>query len=282
MAASVPGSGCRRRGIPLPAFGDAIAPGIVLAQAIGRLGNYFNQELYGRPTTLPWGLEIYERRDASGALDSLNGVSTGQLLQVVHPTFLYELLWNVLVFAVLILVDRRFKIGHGRLFALYVAGYCVGRFWIELLRSDMATHIAGIRINSFTSTFVFIGAVVYIMVAPKGREDPASLAGKREEVEEVEEVTAVEDFVKELTAVAATTGVVAAAKVAGDEEDEDARAAGDEAEPEQPEAALEAEALAADVAEAPSEDIAEAEALQPDVAEVDVAEVEESAAELAA
>ncbi len=90
--------GCRQRGIPLPAFGDAIAPGIVLAQAIGRLGNYFNQELYGRPTTLPWGLEIFERRNTAGALDSLNGVSTGQLVEVVHPTFLYELLWNVLVF----------------------------------------------------------------------------------------------------------------------------------------------------------------------------------------
>ena len=79
--------GCRRRGIPLPAFGDAIAPGIVLAQAIGRLGNYFNQELYGRPTTLPWGLEIYERRNASGAVspDLANGVSTGQLDSIVHP-----------------------------------------------------------------------------------------------------------------------------------------------------------------------------------------------------
>ena len=129
--------GCRQKGIPLPAFGDAIAPGIVLAQAIGRLGNYFNQELYGRPTTLPWGLEIYERRDANGALDSLNGVSTGQLIEVVHPTFLYELLWNVLVFAALIWIDRRFKIGHGRLFAMYVAGYCLGRFWIELMRSDV-------------------------------------------------------------------------------------------------------------------------------------------------
>jgi len=84
--------GCRQKGIPLPAFGDAIAPGIVLAQAIGRLGNYFNQELYGRPTTLPWGLEIYERRDAAGALDTLNGASTGELIEVVHPTFLYELL----------------------------------------------------------------------------------------------------------------------------------------------------------------------------------------------
>ena len=99
------------------------------------------------------------------------------MIEIVHPTFLYELLWNLLVFAVLIWVDRRFRIGHGRLFALYVAGYCFGRFWIELMRSDMATHIAGIRINSFMSVFVFIGAVVYIMVAPKGREDPSELQG---------------------------------------------------------------------------------------------------------
>jgi phosphatidylglycerol---prolipoprotein diacylglyceryl transferase len=170
---------CRRRGIPLPAFGDAIAPGIVLAQAIGRLGNYFNQELFGRETAMPWGLEIFYRRDPAGFVDvhSLDGVSTGQLAMVVQPTFLYELLWNLLVFAVLIFLDRRFTIGHGRLFALYVAGYCVGRFCIELLRDDTATHIAGIRINSFTSTFVFIGAVVYLILAPKGREDPASLSG---------------------------------------------------------------------------------------------------------
>ncbi|PQM48557.1 Prolipoprotein diacylglyceryl transferase [Mycobacterium talmoniae] len=169
--------GCRRRGIPLPAFGDAIAPGIVLAQAIGRLGNYFNQELYGRETTVPWGMEIFYRRDPSGILNehSLDGVSTGQVFAVVQPTFLYELLWNVLIFVVLIYVDRRFKIGHGRLFALYVAGYCVGRFGIELLRSDPATLIDGIRVNSFTSTFVFIGAVVYIVLAPRGREDPDAL-----------------------------------------------------------------------------------------------------------
>ena len=233
--------GCRQHGIPLPAFGDAVAPGIVLAQAIGRLGNYFNQELYGRPTTLPWGLEIYERRDAAGYLDSLNGVSTGQLVEVVHPTFLYELLWNVLVFVALIYIDRRFKIGHGRLFAMYVAGYCVGRFWIELMRSDHASMpVEGIRVNSFTSTFVFIGAVVYIMVAPKGREDPATLKGNAPEVEkDGGEDTAVEDFVKELTGVAAaTTGVVAAAKVAGEFEDEDAKAAADESE-EEPEASAE-------------------------------------------
>ena len=203
---------CRRRGIPLPAFGDAIAPGIILAQAIGRLGNYFNQELYGRATDLPWGLEIYERVDAAGFRDTLNGVSTGELLAVVHPTFLYELLWNLLIFALLIWADRRFKLGHGKVFALYVAGYCLGRFWIELMRSDTATLIAGIRVNSFTATFVFIAAVVYIMAAPKGREDPASLRGNA--LEEAEEPAT------EVIAVGAMTGVVAAAKAAGDVEDE--------------------------------------------------------------
>ncbi|MGE3658473.1 MAG: prolipoprotein diacylglyceryl transferase, partial [Mycolicibacterium sp.] len=209
---------CRRQGIPLPAFGDAIAPGIILAQAIGRLGNYFNQELYGRPTTLPWGLEIYERRNADGVLDSLNGVSTGQLVEVVHPTFLYELLWNLLVFAALILIDRKFQIGHGRLFAVYVAGYCLGRFWIELMRSDTATLLAGIRVNSFTATFVFIGAAVYIMAAPKGREDPVTLRG-RQHADGADGA----GLAQEIAGAAVTTGVVAAAKVAV-EEDKDATA----------------------------------------------------------
>jgi prolipoprotein diacylglyceryl transferase len=282
--------GCRQHGIPLPAFGDAVAPGIVLAQAIGRMGNYFNQELYGRPTTLPWGLEIYERRDAGGYIDSLNGVSTGQLVEVVHPTFLYELLWNVLVFAVLIYIDRRFKIGHGRLFAMYVAGYCLGRFWIELMRSDHASMpVEGIRVNSFTATFVFIGAVVYIMVAQKGREDPATLRGNAPEaVRDGEEDTAVEEFVKELTGVAAaTTGVVAAAKVAGEFEDEDAKAAADGSEEEPREAEAEESEAAEDVAvggvgAVEGEEVVEAEEAAPEVHEaaVDAAEeAEEVAAE---
>lgn len=169
--------GCRRRGIPLPAFGDALAPGILLAQAIGRLGNWFNQELYGRETTVPWGLEIYERRTESGLTgpDLLDGVSTGEVIAVVHPAFLYELLWNLLVVLLLVLVDRRFRIGHGRLFALYVAGYCAGRFWIELMRSDPATVIAGIRINLFTSAIVFVLAAAYVVLARKGREAPQDL-----------------------------------------------------------------------------------------------------------
>ncbi|MCW4355588.1 prolipoprotein diacylglyceryl transferase [Hoyosella sp. YIM 151337] len=170
--------GCRLRGIPLPAFGDAIAPGILLAQGIGRLGNYFNQELYGRSTDVPWGLEIYTRLDAEGRIDNLNGVSTGQLVDVVHPTFLYELLWNVFFVLVLVAIDRRFRIGHGRLFALYVAGYCFGRFWIELLRADPANELAGIRINSYTSAIVFVGAVVYILLARRGREEPEQLLSK--------------------------------------------------------------------------------------------------------
>src|SRR5262249_55432646 len=164
---------------------------------------------------------------------------TGRVVQVVHPTFLYELIWNLLVFALLIWVDRRFRIGHGRLFALYVAAYCFGRFWIELMRSDMATHIAGVRINSFVSVFVFIGAVVYIMVAPKGREDPSELRGDAAvgaTTAQDTESSPVEEVTKELAAVAATTGVVAAAKAAGDMEDEDAEVASEAEAKEEPEA----------------------------------------------
>jgi len=225
---------CRRRGIPLPAFGDAVAPGIVLAQAIGRLGNYFNQELYGRETAVPWGMEIFYRRDAAGMVDvhSLDGVSTGQVAAVVHPTFLYELLWNLAVFVFLLWADRRFRLGHGRLFALYVASYCVGRFWVELMRDDTATHIAGIRVNVFTATFVFIGAVVYMLLAPKGREDPASLQGFDEEPEreddlENDEESVTEEFVEDLVSAARGTGILAAATVAGEHEAEDAEAVGD-------------------------------------------------------
>jgi prolipoprotein diacylglyceryl transferase len=167
--------GCRVYRIPLPALGDAVAPPILLAQAIGRLGNYFNQELYGRETDLPWGLEIYRRVGDDGRLDMMNGASTGVVDKIVHPTFLYELLWNVLVVVLLVYVDKRFRIGHGRLFALYVAGYCFGRFFIELMRADEATKIAGIRINSFTSAVVFLAAIAYFVFATKGRETPGQL-----------------------------------------------------------------------------------------------------------
>ncbi|MGV0693783.1 prolipoprotein diacylglyceryl transferase [Mycobacterium paraintracellulare] len=278
--------GCRRHGIPLPAFADAIAPGIILAQAIGRLGNYFNQELYGRETTLPWGLEIFYRRDPSGYIDphSLDGISTGQVALVVQPTFLYELLWNLLIFAVLIYADRRFTLGHGRLFALYVAGYCVGRFCVELLRDDTATHIAGIRINSFTSTFVFIGAVVYIMAAPRGREDPESLRGNQyidEESAELEPAT-----------VAATMAAAGATAAAGGGDDDvptesalgtAAVADADEAQAEEPQSEAVAEEAEAEESEADGLGLDEPEAAAEDEApqgkETDEAEADEAVAE---
>ncbi|WP_378739590.1 prolipoprotein diacylglyceryl transferase [Nocardia brasiliensis] len=167
--------GCRVYRIPLPALGDAIAPPILLAQAIGRLGNYFNQELYGRETDLPWGLEIYFRYNDNLKPDAMNGVSNGVVDKVVHPTFLYELIWNVLIVVLLVRLDRHYRIGHGRLFALYVAGYSFGRFFVELMRDDEATKLAGIRINSFTSAVVFLAAIAYFVFATKGRETAEQL-----------------------------------------------------------------------------------------------------------
>ena len=287
--------GCRRRGIPLPAFGDAIAPGIILAQAIGRLGNYFNQELYGRETTVPWGLEIFYRRDPSGYIDphSLDGVSTGQVAYVVQPTFLYELIWNLLVFVVLIYVDRRFKLGHGRLFALYVAGYCVGRFGVELMRNDTATHIAGIRINVFTSTFVFIGAVVYIILAPKGREDPASLRGNHV-AEEPPESKPVSEPADEPATVARVGAGTAAKAATGGKDDEpadsaktDESAEAPEAETAEPEtveaetgvAKADAEEPKAEEPESAEPEAVEPEAVKPEVLEPEVLEPEAAASE---
>jgi phosphatidylglycerol---prolipoprotein diacylglyceryl transferase len=165
--------GCRRRGVPLPAVADAVAPGIVLAQAIGRIGNYFNQELYGYSTNVPWAMEIYNRFDAStGTLSTanVNGVAQGAPVDLVHPTFLYELLWDVGVALLVVWADRKFRLGHGRAFALYVAGYTAGRFWVELMRDDEATHVFGVRINVFTAGLVFIGAVIYLIVARKRGE----------------------------------------------------------------------------------------------------------------
>jgi prolipoprotein diacylglyceryl transferase len=156
---------CRRRGIPLPAFADALAPGLLVAQAIGRLGNWFNNELYGGPTDLPWALKIYEWDGGRAVLDA-----SGQpvLLGTFHPTFLYELLWNLAAAVLVIWADRRFRLGHGRAFALYVASYCLGRLWVELLRTDPAETFFGVRLNVFTSIVVGLAAVAY-MVWQRGK-----------------------------------------------------------------------------------------------------------------
>jgi prolipoprotein diacylglyceryl transferase len=173
--------GCRRKGVPLPFMADAVAPAIVAAQAIGRLGNYFNQELYGGSTTLPWGLEIFQRvNPATGLPDNLDGVAVNtSQFQVVHPTFLYELIWDLLIALVVVLADRRLRLGHGRAFALYVAGYAFGRFWIELLRTDQATLIFNVRVNVWMMSLLFVAGVAYfILAARRGpREDPTTFPG---------------------------------------------------------------------------------------------------------
>jgi prolipoprotein diacylglyceryl transferase len=164
---------CRRRGIPLPAFADALAPGIVLAQAVGRWGNWFNQELFGRPTTLPWGLEISPEHRPAGYAD----------VGTFHPTFLYESLWNVGVAAAVVWADRRFRLGHGRVFALYVALYTLGRAWIEALRIDPANEVLGLRLNVWTSLLVLAGAVAYLVVSARlrpGREEIGAESGADE------------------------------------------------------------------------------------------------------
>ena len=155
---------------------DALAPGIVLAQAVGRLGNWFNQELYGAETTVPWALDIYYRVDEQGAFAPLTGRSTGEVIASVHPTFLYELVWNLLVFAFLLWADKHFRLGHGRVFWLYVAGYTMGRFAIELMRTDAATLILGLRVNTWVSGLLFVVSLGIFFLLPRGREAEKELA----------------------------------------------------------------------------------------------------------
>jgi len=141
----------RHRGISIAVGATCAAPAIALAQAIGRWGNYFNQELYGRPTTLPWGLEI----DAAHLQD---GYAVGTLF---HPTFLYESLWSLGLCLVLLWIDKHWRPAPGQLFVMYVMGYGLGRFWVEGLRIDPADEIAGLRLNQWVAlAAVVVGGVV--------------------------------------------------------------------------------------------------------------------------
>jgi prolipoprotein diacylglyceryl transferase len=156
--------GCRRRGIPLPPFADAIAPGIAIAQAMGRFGNYFNQELFGRPTTVPWALEI----------DPVHRPIGYEQYATFQPTFLYEAIGLLSLAAICIWADRRFQLGHGRVFALYVLLYAIVRGVVESLRIDEAHHFFGIRLNDFTAVVVGVGALIYLIVSARlrpGREE---------------------------------------------------------------------------------------------------------------
>jgi prolipoprotein diacylglyceryl transferase len=145
---------CRRHGIYLRSFADAVAPGIALAQGIGRWGNWFNQELYGWPSKLPWAVQISPAHRVA-----YPNIGTYQ------PTFLYECLWDIGVALLVIWAERRFRLTYGRAFALYVAAYTVGRAWVEDMRIDFAHHILGLRLNDWTSIAVFAAAVIYLYAA---------------------------------------------------------------------------------------------------------------------
>ncbi|NDL55468.1 prolipoprotein diacylglyceryl transferase [Phytoactinopolyspora sp. XMNu-373] len=181
---------CRRRNIPLPAMADALAPGILIAQGIGRWGNYFNNELYGRQTDLPWGLEVHQMENGR----AVRGPDGEPVLLdgLYHPTFLYESLWAFAVAGLLIWADRRFRLGHGRVFALYVAGYTLGRSLFEYLRIDEANEILGLRVNQWVSALLFVAAVVYVIWSARtrpGRETPEELRGTYAEPGDVAETS---------------------------------------------------------------------------------------------
>ena len=145
---------CRKAHVSFATLVDVVAPGLLVAQAMGRVGNYFNQELYGQPTTLPWGLEI----------DMAHRITGYEQYATYHPTFLYELLWCLLGAGVLLLVERLVKMGRGKLFAAYIVWYTLGRFWIEGLRIDTVNTFGGFRLNSYTSLIVFVAGVVLLVV----------------------------------------------------------------------------------------------------------------------
>jgi len=152
--------GCRRQNIRFSSFVDVAAPAWLVAQAIGRLGNWFNQELFGGPTTLPWGLRIDDAHLPPG-------FESGTLF---HPTFLYEMVWTLVGAALLVWLDRRFRLGHGRVFWLAVVIYTSGRLWIEMVRIDPANTVLGLRLNVWTSILVGLGALVAFILA--GRRHP--------------------------------------------------------------------------------------------------------------
>jgi prolipoprotein diacylglyceryl transferase len=149
----------RRRGADIPRFLDAAAPALLVAQAIGRIGNYFNQELFGRPTDLPWALHIDLAHRPAGYLQ----------FSTFHPTFLYELLWDLALAAALVWLGHHRRVRAPGLFALYVAGYSLGRIGEELLRVDPAHHILGLRLNFYVALLLCLAGLIWFARIHYGR-----------------------------------------------------------------------------------------------------------------
>jgi prolipoprotein diacylglyceryl transferase len=152
----------KRAGADVWLLADCLAPGLLVAQAIGRIGNWWNQELFGKPTDLPWGLEI----------DPIHRPLSSLTQATYHPAFLYELLWNLAVAAFLVyVVERRFRPRPPGLFALYIALYSFGRFWIEtLIRVDPANHILGLRVNTWVAALVCVAGLIWFWLSQRTRE----------------------------------------------------------------------------------------------------------------
>lgn len=174
--------GCRKAGVSFVAFLDAVAPGVVFAQALGRWGNWFNNELYGDPSTLPWKLQIHLMDPSTGTAVT-DSAGHAIVLGYFQPTFLYESVWCVLVGAGILIADRRYRLGAGSVFALYVAGYTAGRFAFELMRSDYANLILGLRVNTWVAGLVFLaGVAAFLLLRPRTRSralapQPTALTG---------------------------------------------------------------------------------------------------------
>ncbi|MGO1434698.1 MAG: prolipoprotein diacylglyceryl transferase [Canibacter sp.] len=164
----------RLNGVRFWSFADALVPGLLLAQAFGRLGNYFNHELFGGPTTLPWGLEI-ESTNAAFPI----GLPEGTLM---HPTFLYEIVWNVLGVIILLTIEKRFQPRWGKFFGMYLIWYGIGRFWIEGMRLDPSFILLGLRTNQLAALAAIIIGIVIIVVQTKrhtGIETTVYLPGRQ-------------------------------------------------------------------------------------------------------
>ena len=176
--------GAKRKGIKLLPVLDAMAPGVLIGQAFGRWGNWFNQELYGRPTDKSWGLEIDSAHWPTNCdYPKGSGTCTFEEGQLFHPTFLYECIWNLGAFGLVIWADRRFKLGYGRVIALYVMAYTAGRGWIEYIRIDdvQLENVYGLRFNVWMSIVLFAASLAYFVWSTKrnpGRETEVYVDGR--------------------------------------------------------------------------------------------------------
>ncbi len=167
----------RRHDLDFPAIMDAVAPALPLAQAIGRWGNYFNQELFGRPTNLPWGVKIAVANRPAAYINNV----------AFHPTFLYESLWDLAVVLLVLYIEKHVRLRKGYLFGVYVALYTFGRFFTEYMRIDFAHKILGLRINDWVSVIIFVVATAIVLrkgLPGRAAAPPVTASGREGEVDD--------------------------------------------------------------------------------------------------